>query len=306
MAEAKADEIRFISDALADIAEKHQLPVIYNSGEVELWQKPEDKTLRLEAIPLSERMQSRLEFQSRKEQSNVESITSIAAIELASAEDVAGDSPDDDWVTRFFSYAQDISSEQMQVLWGRILAGEVKQPGSFSLRTLDFVRNMTKSDAELFEHVAKCAVKSPAGAFVAAHDKNWLETNRSLRQGQHFALAELDIMYPSDLGLNLFRKDSIDETYFLLGDRILLLKRGGIASEITLTVWKFTSIGAELLALVDPHVDDEYLEHIASYFLSKNGNAFIARVTKKHADGRIQYQIIRELSKESPNKTEPT
>lgn len=194
MAKARADEIRTISEALAKVAREHQISVRYKDGEIEVWQKPEDKTLRLDPIALSHRSDSRIEFQARREQSNIENVMSSAAMELASDETVAAASPDDDWVTRFFRYAQDISSEQMQVLWGRILAGEIRRPGAFSLRTLDFVRNMTKTEAELFQHVAKLAITSSSGSFVAAHDTQWLETNRNVAQSRHFALAELDLI----------------------------------------------------------------------------------------------------------------
>ena len=38
----------------------------------------------------------------------------------------------------FFNIAEDISSDDMQALWGRIFAGKIKQPKSHSLRTLDY------------------------------------------------------------------------------------------------------------------------------------------------------------------------
>ena len=36
-----------------------------------------------------------------------------------------------------------MSSEELQTLWGRTLAGEIKSPGSYSLRTLDFLKNLS-------------------------------------------------------------------------------------------------------------------------------------------------------------------
>jgi hypothetical protein len=85
--------------------------------------------------------------QQTKRHANVMTIAAEAADQLG--DDVSEDPVDPDWIARFFSYAQDISSEQLQHLWGRILAGEVQRPGQVPLRTLDLLRNMTKSDAEL-------------------------------------------------------------------------------------------------------------------------------------------------------------
>lgn len=221
-AEAKAHEIRIISDALGEVAQQHNLPVVYKDGEIELWQKPEDQTLILDAKAIEDRSENRLDYQSRKEQANIENVTSTAAIELAQDETVAPEPPDDDWVTRFLKYAQDVSSEQMQGLWGRILAGEIRRPGTYSLRTLDFVRNMTKPEAELLQHVGKLAITWLNTAFVDAHDKSWLETDRNIAQGLQFRLAALDLMYPSGLSLRVFRDESIDKEHFFFGDRILV------------------------------------------------------------------------------------
>ena len=305
-AEAKAHEIRVISDALNDVAQQHQLPVVYKDGEIELWQKPEDQTLALEAKSIEHRSEFRLDYQARKEQSNIESVTSTAALELANDESVASEPPDDDWVTRFFKYAQDVSSEQMRDLWGRILAGEIRQPGTYSLRTLDFVRNMTRPEAELLERVGKLAITWHGTAFVDARDKAWLEASRKLAQGLHFQLAELDVMYPSDLALRVFLNESIDKEHFFFGERILIIERGDIAAEIQVTAWKFTTIGLELLPLVPPHNDDTYLERLGQFFVDQKGKAYLAQTTKKHANGQVEYKILREIVKLEPSTSNAT
>jgi hypothetical protein len=61
--------------------------------------------------------------------------------------DPSDDSIEDDWLYRWRDYARNTNSEKLQILWGNILAGEVKQPGAFSLRTLDFIKNLSQSEA---------------------------------------------------------------------------------------------------------------------------------------------------------------
>ena len=58
--------------------------------------------------------------------------------------------PDIDWLNRLFSIVGDISDDEMQNLWAQILAGETKTPKSYSLKTLDVLRNMSKEDARLY------------------------------------------------------------------------------------------------------------------------------------------------------------
>lgn len=305
-ADAKAHEIRVISEALNEVAQQYQLPVVYKDGEIEVWQKPQDKTLILDAEPIEERLKYRLEYQARKEQKNIESVTSAAAIELNQDEAVASESPDEDWVNRFFKYAQDISSDQMQDLWGRILAGEVRRPGTYSLRTLEFVKNMTKAEARLIEQFGNMAISLSGTTFVGAHNKSWLETERDLPQGLVFQLAELDVMYPSDLSLRLFREDSIEKEHLFFHDRVLVLKRNEVATEIKLTIWKFTTIGQQLLPLVPPHQDDDYLEKLGLYFVELKAKAFIAQITKRHPDGKVDYEVIREIVKPESSPEDAT
>lgn len=54
---------------------------------------------------------------------------------------------DYDWFVRFFDAVANISNEHMQQLWGKILAGEIKHRGAFSLRTMEIMRNMTALEA---------------------------------------------------------------------------------------------------------------------------------------------------------------
>jgi uncharacterized repeat protein (TIGR03899 family) len=83
-----------------------------------------------------------------RRQRNREAIVAQAAKGIP---ETVSDTPvDPDWVTQFFNYCQDVSDEQMQSLWARILAGEVTTPGSFSLRSLAAVKLMSKADADFF------------------------------------------------------------------------------------------------------------------------------------------------------------
>ncbi|MCH8998516.1 MAG: DUF2806 domain-containing protein [Proteobacteria bacterium] len=76
-------------------------------------------------------------------------------VENTPNEEVSDDPMDNDWFTRWRDNAQDISSEMLQRLWARILAGELKRPGSYTIHTLDFLRRMSKEDAETITKIAR-------------------------------------------------------------------------------------------------------------------------------------------------------
>ncbi len=67
-------------------------------------------------------------------------------------------SPDSKWNTidedmslRLLRLTSDFSSDDMQELVAKILAWEYNQPWTFSLKTLDVVKNLSKKDIELFQ-----------------------------------------------------------------------------------------------------------------------------------------------------------
>jgi len=60
----------------------------------------------------------------------------------------------DDWLYRWRDYASDVSAEEMQQLWGNLLAGELKAPGSYSFRCLDSLRNLSQSEAKKIEKIS--------------------------------------------------------------------------------------------------------------------------------------------------------
>ena len=96
----------------------------------------------------------RIEFQERKRLANVASVVEDAADELGDKE-VPDHEPDPDWTARFFDGVQDVSSEDMQKIWARILAGEVETPGRTSLRTLSILRDMSQADAKEFSDLMR-------------------------------------------------------------------------------------------------------------------------------------------------------
>lgn len=123
-AEAKAYEILVIGRAeLALDKERNQLASV------------SDTSLPVYDPNPMNRAHTRVSFKESQRQSNIEAIADIASENMP--EEIADEAPNEDWMTRFFNHAQDISDPRMQELWGKILGGEVASPSSFGLRTLD-------------------------------------------------------------------------------------------------------------------------------------------------------------------------
>ena len=140
MAKAKAEEIKLISEAITQNA---MLPINYQHGNVGI-----DST---DVQNLILRTEQRLLQDEMKKQQNMDAIVANAAEELQGKGKVSETPVDEDWSTRFRNIAKDVSSEEMQFIWGKVLASEVENPGSFSLRTLETIRNLSRKKLRRFK-----------------------------------------------------------------------------------------------------------------------------------------------------------
>ena len=81
-------------------------------------------------------------------QKNMEGITAKALPQLNEIADP--DSIEDDWIVNFFEKSRIVSDNEIQDLWSRILAGEANAPGTYSKRTVNFLSDLDKAEADLF------------------------------------------------------------------------------------------------------------------------------------------------------------
>ena len=71
-----------------------------------------------------------------------------------------------DWIMRFFDAVGNVSNKDLQKLWGKVLAGEMQQPGTCSLRTMEVIRNMSQKEAEIYNKLCKYVVRSGNSDFI--------------------------------------------------------------------------------------------------------------------------------------------
>ena len=105
--------------------------------------------------------------QVQKRISNKVSVVRGAAAVLENSE-VEDHEPDPDWTAHFSQYAQDVSSEELQSWWSRILAGEIQNPGQTSLRTMSVLRDLSPQDASAFEKFADCVINGDSMFYSGA------------------------------------------------------------------------------------------------------------------------------------------
>ena len=77
------------------------------------------------------------------------------------ASNEAAESPaklDESFLERFERYAEEASTEQLRQRWGRVLAAEVRTPGTFSMKVMRIVDELEVETAQLFEMMCQSRV----------------------------------------------------------------------------------------------------------------------------------------------------
>ncbi len=98
-----------------------------------------------------------------REQINLDTICEKAVGQLGSndaSEDQSNSEKliDDDWLNTFEEEARKKSTEDMQDYFGRLLAGEIKRPGSSSIRAIRILGSLDQKTAQLFRKLCSAAI----------------------------------------------------------------------------------------------------------------------------------------------------
>ena len=113
----------------------------------------------IEITELQQRSTWRLLEEETQYQKNMESITAKALPQLNENADPA--SMDNDWNVNFSDKSRIVSDDEMQNLWSRVLAGEANAPGTYSKRTVNFLSDLDKTEANLFTQFCGFVAQTP-------------------------------------------------------------------------------------------------------------------------------------------------
>ena len=238
-----------------------------------------------------------IEFQGRKRLANIKNISDDAADILADKE-VTDHDPDPDWTARFFNCAQDVSSEDMQKIWAKILAGEVERPGSTSLRTMDILRNMTRKDAELFEETAGFVI----GNDFIFYDYRFVEGYGAIELDNLVHLQDCGLVNPKDLIKQFMWKDRTKIALAYQNNALEISKNPEAKEVLEIMSVLLTKAGKELLQVVQGIEQMEYLKDFSRFLQSENCQLFYLEVIETLPDGRFEY---RKSTKIEPKSEQP-
>ena len=250
--------IKKISNATGAVFEPHQIRRVAKA-------KADAALIQAEsAIQITElhrRAARRWIEEEARHQKNMED---IAAGAIPGLEDNSNaDSMDDDWITNFFHKCRVVSGSDMKALFSRVLSGEANVPGTYSKRTVNFLSDLDKTDAEIFEKL--CGFGWMIGNVVP------------------LVFDTKDKMY-FDLGINFDTLSHLDSIGIIQFDSLSGFVRHGLPNSLAVAYYN------RLLTLEMPNEADNTLQ-LGHVRLTKIGQELAPICGSRPVDGFWDYMM---------------
>lgn len=270
VAKAEADRLRILAQGQRDaeliLKGEMTLPESRSGGALSRrpLERREDPALDLSALPVVV-ADHYIEETLRKE-GNVAKTLLRAEEELQNDNSPAPEkSVDGDWLRRWRDEVGEVSSDDLQGIWARLLAGEVKSPGLHSLRTLDILRNLSADDARMIEKLAPLVIQD----FIwREHGQDYLP-----QVGLDFD----DLLYLEEIGVVSSAAGMISKTWenvdgsdsyltlIFVKDTGLILTHPEKSTTARLTGVVLTRAGKALIKLCEFQANREYLVNLGNH-----------------------------------------
>lgn len=162
------------------------------------------------------------------------------------------------WFNRWKVNACEISNGAMQQLWARILVRELRNPGSSSIRALEYLSGFGLEDAENLNRLASWTLsdfvyRSALQALPDHYDSELFERLEEQGIVRGVFGKVLSKVLRTDM-------DGSFRTVLHIADKKLTITSTQARTELHVPAYMLTSVGRELLTLVAPPVDKDYLE----------------------------------------------
>lgn len=190
------------------------------------------------------------------ENENIKKIADFAYAELENNKLKVSGNIDEDWAKNFFDKGKKIYREDLQFIFGKILAGEIKQPGTYSKRILGLLYNLSQNEAELFYKISKYALNNGENSFIISDDD--ILKNIDIKLDDIILLEEAGLFNSNSLnisGVNAYEY----KNYLIDFDK----------EKPIFNIYFLTKAGSELEKLITNDIDLNYLLQIKNKYKIK-------------------------------------
>lgn len=227
----------------------------------------------IEVQEIQQRALVRFVQEETKKQINIENITEKSFNKIN--DNAKPENIEDDWISHFFDKCKNISDDEMQELWSKILAGEANQPGSHSKRTVDLLASLDKKDAELFTSFCQfCMMFGNKITPVIFNSDNKIYNECGIEFETLSHLDDIGLIRFDSLG-GYVRTGKIPKNIviYYFEKPINLTFPNDINKEINIGKALLTNIGEEIAKISNAKPNDKFLEYLSEKLLEQKISA---------------------------------
>lgn len=173
--------------------------------------------------------------------------------------DDSQEEPDQGWVEDCLDGAGRTYNDNLKDYWAKLLAGEIKKPGTYSKRAVNFMKTLSQKDAERIRNMCQYVMydTNKEDAFLLRYDKK--------------PYTYKDVIYLGELGL-LDSSSTVVKKYEFIDDNggAALFVHNDIGvfinirmKEYHMPIYTFTELGKEILSIIDDQ--DANMDYIKDY-----------------------------------------
>lgn len=173
---------------------------------------------------------------------------------------------DQGWIDECLDGAGKTYNDNLKDYWAKLLAGEIRNPGTYSKRAVNFMKTLSQKDAEKIRNMCQYVMYSidKNDAFILRH------------KDSQYTYADLSFL----MELRLLNSSSFVVRQFKYND-----EKGGVAlyihndvgffleickKEYDLPIYSFTELGREILSTIDDmDVNTDYLRKFSESIIKK-------------------------------------
>ncbi len=273
--------------AIKTIKNNPNIPITYDDGEFRAMSPAEMQ--RLERAELYENHVKLVQ------QENREKVIEMASNQFEEDEMVSGEPADQDKIRRILGYAGDVSDEEIQVLWAKILAGEIKNPGAFSFRALQTLCNLSKEEALKFIKLSRYAFIVDAEYCFLPHD-DYLFDEKLITFSDLILMDECGLI--SSMQYHLNPKITKDQRkIFIRSNKVVGHISSDIGRSFKIGTYKYTNSGHELFRVICPQSDYEYGIQYLKWLKKENMGFKVTaqEISKINNDGSLYCESLRDI-----------
>lgn len=204
-----------------------------------------------------------------------------------------------DWIFSWRENVEKVSAEEMQDLWARVLAEEVKSPGSFSMRTMDFLKCLTKWEAETIERIAPLTTQR----FITGTSAQYKESHNIIF-GEFLRLQNLGLLSGVDGSGLTYTLVSTENDRFkrhiLFGNKVLTISDSDPKKEFVIEVMSITDLGMEVFKLSKAPKCTKAVNDLAQRLMQKGAEKVTTSDLITSADGQflVNEQVVQKEQQE--------